>query len=87
MQLRSRTKFEEDPESPFPFTMYLLLDPEYGFYKEDYFNERLCFETKRTERSKKSFLMMLLNIEKILPVDERKQVIKKIKSILSSSTV
>ena len=62
-----------------------LVDQEYGFYTEDYFNDRLCFETKRTERSKKPFLMMLLNIEKILEVDGKEKNIKKIKSVLFSS--
>src|SRR4030067_447411 len=40
-----------------------LFDEDYELYIEHYFNQRLCFERKRTERSKNPFLMMLLNIE------------------------
>ena len=65
--------------------MSYLVEQEYGFYTEDYFIERLGVETKRTERSRKPFLMMLLNIEKILEVYEEEKEIRKIKSALFSS--
>jgi lipopolysaccharide/colanic/teichoic acid biosynthesis glycosyltransferase len=65
--------------------MSYLLDPEYGFYIEGYFVERLMLERQRTERSKKSFLMMLLDIDKYTE-SGKKEIKRKLGSILFSST-
>ena len=81
---RGKAIFKKRRESSVHFTKYLI-DEKYGLYTEEYFNKRLSFETKRTERSRKPFLMMLLNIEKISEVDEGKQDVMKIKSVLFSS--
>jgi lipopolysaccharide/colanic/teichoic acid biosynthesis glycosyltransferase len=62
-----------------------LLDPEYGFYIEGYFIERLMLERQRTERSKKPFLMMLLDVEKFSGSD-KKEIKRTLGSILFSST-
>ncbi len=62
-----------------------LLDPEYGLYIEGYFIERLYFERQRTTRSKKPFLMMLLDIKKFSEY-EKKEIIRKIAAVLFSST-
>lgn len=67
------------------FTDYLL-DDQYGFYVEDYFNELLGIERKRTERSRKPFLLMLINIENIQKTNKKNEIIKKIASVISSST-
>src|SRR5450759_4524401 len=40
----------------------VLHDPDYGFYVEDYFNDLLRMERKRTERSRKPFLLMLMDV-------------------------
>ena len=61
-----------------------LLDEDYELYIEDYFNQRLCFERKRTERSKNPFLMMLLNIEEF--EINKNIIIRDITSALLSST-
>jgi lipopolysaccharide/colanic/teichoic acid biosynthesis glycosyltransferase/GGDEF domain-containing protein len=63
-----------------------LNDNNYGFYNEDYFTEMLCLERKRTERSKKPFSLMLLNIENILQLNTSHQVLKDIASTLFSHT-
>ena len=63
-----------------------LNDNDYGFYNEDYFNEMLCLERKRTERSKKPFSLMLLNIENILQINTSHEVLKNIASTLFSLT-
>ena len=63
-----------------------LFDQDSGLYLEEYFNEMLCMERKRTERSKKPFLLMLLDIEKILPNDRKNEIVRKILPILFSST-
>jgi lipopolysaccharide/colanic/teichoic acid biosynthesis glycosyltransferase len=63
-----------------------LLDNGYSFYVEDYFNKLLCTERKRTERTKKQILLMLLSIKDITGIAEKKQAIKKIASVIFSST-
>lgn len=63
-----------------------LNDNDYGFYNEDYFNEMLCLERKRTERSKKPFFLMLLNIDNILQINTSHEVLKNIASTLFSFT-
>src|SRR3989304_1388382 len=61
-----------------------LFDKDYELYIEHYFNQRLCFERKRTERSRNPFLMMLLNIEE-LEVNKSK-IIRDVISALLTST-
>ena len=61
-----------------------LFDKDYELYIEHYFNQRLCFERKRTERSRNPFLMMLLNIEEF-EVNKSK-IIRDVISALLSST-
>jgi len=63
-----------------------LCDKNCGLYLEEYFNDMLCLERKRTERSKNPFLLMLLNIEKINNSKEKNKIIKKIVHILFSFT-
>jgi lipopolysaccharide/colanic/teichoic acid biosynthesis glycosyltransferase len=43
-----------------------VFDGIQGFYNEDYFNRMLSLERKRTQRSRKPFLMMLLDISKLV---------------------
>lgn len=43
-----------------------VLDGIQGFYDEDNFNRMLSLERKRTQRSKKPFLLMLLDISKLV---------------------
>src|SRR3990170_7195128 len=61
-----------------------LFDKDYELYIEHYFNQRLCFERKRTERSRNPFLMMLLDIEE-LEINKSK-IIRDVTSALLSST-
>ena len=61
-----------------------LFDKDYELYIEHYFNQRLCFERKRTERSRNPFLMMLLNIEEF-EVNKSK-IIRDVISALLTST-
>ncbi len=42
-----------------------VLDGVQGLYNEDYFNRMLSLERKRTQRSKKPFLLMLFDITKL----------------------
>ena len=53
--------------------------------KNDFLN-MLCLERKRTERSRRQFCLMLLNLEKFRQLTERRQVAQKIKNSLQSFT-
>jgi len=43
-----------------------VFDGIQGFYNEDYFNRMLSLERKRTQRSKKPFMLMLIDISKLV---------------------
>lgn len=81
---RYRTKQEFHDQTLKP--VYQLIDHEYGLYSENYFNEMIRMERKRTERSKKPFILGLINIEKIVQANGTNGAIKDIASILFSST-
>ncbi|MDD5433935.1 MAG: sugar transferase [Nitrospira sp.] len=70
---------------PLHFTNYLM-DQNYGLYIEDYFTELLSYERKRTERSKRPFLLMLLDINGLHINNGKDGIVKKISSVLFSST-
>jgi len=63
-----------------------LIDNDYGLYIENCFNEMLNMERKRAERSKRPFLLMLLDIMKILRDDGKTEIARKITNIISSAT-
>jgi len=62
-----------------------VFDEEFGFYTEDYFREMLATERKRTERSQKPIMLVMLNIEKILDGLQRKIVARQVSSVLTDS--
>ncbi|HBI24018.1 MAG TPA: hypothetical protein DDX84_07450, partial [Nitrospiraceae bacterium] len=64
----------------------VLFDQNNGLYVEDYFSEVLSNERKRTERTKRPFLLMLLDIERFQRVKRKDEVLKDIASVLFSST-
>lgn len=77
---------------PLNVTNYLL-DKTYGFFVEEYFSELLTYERKRTERSRRPFLLMLLDIDGFSASNNgnngsngKEAAIKKIASALFSST-
>jgi lipopolysaccharide/colanic/teichoic acid biosynthesis glycosyltransferase len=63
-----------------------LIDEDCGFYVEGYFNEMLSIERKRTERSRKPFLLVLIDISKLGRGDGRTDATIRISEALSSST-
>lgn len=63
-----------------------LLDRDYGLYVEEYFHELLSLERKRTERSRKPFLLMLIDIHKLLGNNGEGEIVKESARVLSSST-
>lgn len=64
---------------------YELIDQDYNLYIEDYFNKILCLERKRSERTHKPILLMLINIDKIASVNEADRTVQDIVKTLSSS--
>jgi lipopolysaccharide/colanic/teichoic acid biosynthesis glycosyltransferase len=63
-----------------------LCDQDSGLYKEECFNDMLSLERKRTERSGKRFLLMLLNIKKLIQNNEKKEIINKLANSFFYST-
>ncbi len=66
-------------------TVYLL-DRTTGLYVESYFRDMLFWERRRTERSRKPFLLMLINVQNIPAGDKRKSAVKKIAGTMISVT-
>jgi exopolysaccharide biosynthesis polyprenyl glycosylphosphotransferase len=63
-----------------------LCDQTSDLYLEEYFQNLLCLERKRTERSRKPFLLTLLNIEKVLQGNERNMKVNEISQVLFTTT-
>ncbi len=70
-----------DPDS----TEYTLKN-DCGFYIQAYFNQVLCLERKRAERSRKRFLLMLVNIQNLCRTNGDSKISHDIACILSSFT-
>ncbi len=60
-------------------------DLPYGLLAEDAFIRTLCLERKRSERSAKPFVLMLLDAAKLLQTDKKEKVLRGIVSALSSA--
>ncbi len=69
-----------------PNTSCGLVDRDYGLYNEEYFKEILCTERKRAERSNEPFLLLIINIERIVQAANSKEVVKDLMSVLLPST-
>lgn len=61
-------------------------DPGNHFYSEEIFQDILCRERKRAERSGRPFLLMLLDVEKIIQKSNGAGICKKIVSQLGNHT-
>jgi lipopolysaccharide/colanic/teichoic acid biosynthesis glycosyltransferase len=60
--------------------------PDHGLLEEASFHKMISRERKRTERSRKPFLLMLLDLGNRLPVDKNGKVLDQILSALSLTT-
>ena len=60
-------------------------EDKYGFYMERYFNNLLVVERKRSERSRKPFLLMLINISKVA-ANGQNSFIRKLSNVLEISS-
>ncbi len=65
---------------------HYLRDRDYGLYLEDYFKEILYLERKRTERSRKPFLLMLINFKRVNDFAEKSGIMKEAGEVLLSVT-
>jgi lipopolysaccharide/colanic/teichoic acid biosynthesis glycosyltransferase len=65
---------------------HYLCDKDYGLYLEDYFKEILHLERKRTERSKKPFLLMLIDFKRVNDFAEKNENMKGAAGVLLSVT-
>jgi lipopolysaccharide/colanic/teichoic acid biosynthesis glycosyltransferase len=63
-----------------------LSDYPSGLYLEEYFNEMLRLESKRTERTRAPFLLLLIDLQHFQVEVERKEVAKKVSDVLFSLT-
>jgi len=61
-----------------------VFDGIQGFYNEDYFNRMLSLERKRTQRSKKPFMLMLIDISKFVNPHPNLVVINSIGRVLDA---
>jgi GGDEF domain-containing protein len=61
-----------------------VLDGVQGLYNEDYFNRMLSLERKRSQRSKKPFLLMLFDITKLINPHPNLVVISQVGQILEA---
>ncbi len=66
--------------------LYVDVKGQAGIFKEDSFREMLTIERKRTERSKKPFLLMLIDITSLLAEKEPDSCIMMVIDSLHSST-
>ncbi len=63
-----------------------IVDPEYGIHIEEYFQEILCLERKRSERSGKPFVLMRLDFGKPFPGSDPVAVMQKVIDVLAQAT-
>lgn len=68
------------------FSAHLLVDSRTGLYVPDFFAERLYLERKRCERSKKCFMLMLLDIGPQAEPETADHVVQTVSSILFTTT-
>ena len=64
----------------------VLYDDDNGCYMEEYFHELLTFERKRSERSKRPFLVMTLDFANICDLQSRCDSVKRVMKMLSEIT-
>jgi lipopolysaccharide/colanic/teichoic acid biosynthesis glycosyltransferase len=61
------------------------IDPQHGLYHENLLKQMLCTERKRSERSHKPFLLLLVNVEKIYLTESAGDILEDIVSALRRS--
>jgi lipopolysaccharide/colanic/teichoic acid biosynthesis glycosyltransferase len=62
-----------------------IFDEDFGFYTESYFREMLDMERKRTERSQKPIMLVMLDVAEIISAIPRKKIVEHFSSLLTDS--
>ena len=83
------------PELQCPSSNKTSTDPLWGavrffsggsdFHPEDGFNRMLCIERERMERSRRPFMLLLLNVEDLIPGSDEDLFVRELETALSSS--
>jgi len=83
------------PELPCPSSNKTSTDPLWeavrffsggsDFHPEDGFNRMLCIERERMERSRRPFMLLLLNVEDLMPGSDEDLFVRELETALSSS--
>ena len=60
-------------------------ETDYAFYGEPHFLHMLSVERKRTERSKRPFLLLLLNVSALMAMENRETILGRIKAALTTT--
>jgi lipopolysaccharide/colanic/teichoic acid biosynthesis glycosyltransferase len=60
-------------------------EEDYTFYGKSHFQHMLRVERKRTERSKRPFLLLLLDISQLMGLDTHREILDRIKTALAAS--
>ena len=60
-------------------------EEDYIFYSKSHFQHMLRVERKRTERSKRPFLLLLLDISDLMSLDNHREILGRIKTVLTAS--
>lgn len=63
-----------------------LIDQDSGFYVQEYFQEVLTMERRRSERSRKRFMLMLLDIGGLIDGNGDNGIMKKLNQVLVETT-
>lgn len=64
---------------------YITLEPVRGMLSQEAFSSRICEERKRTDRSEKPFILMLVDIHRVYETDRARTAQRKIIEIFMSS--
>src|SRR5512147_116009 len=67
-----------------PQPSHKFCDDEFGCYGEEYFQELLSFEKKRSGRSGRPFLVMTIDVARIQRTQQRRQAIRNIVDALTT---
>jgi len=61
------------------------LDDDFGFFSQEFFREMLVLERKRTERSKKPIMLVMLHIQNLTPLISRHSFVKNMSHVITNS--
>jgi exopolysaccharide biosynthesis polyprenyl glycosylphosphotransferase len=78
-------RFDDKPGTDAPGVVGHLFAGNHDFHPEPGFDRLLYLERKRTERSRRPFLLLLLNVETLIPDSGKESFIRNLETVLSSS--